>query len=487
MSILVLHNGQSEVFALKEKVPEIVLSDSYREGYSLIIRWGNTDGPDLERGVLNRKDALKELSTRSRVSEKLTINNLSPLALAGDIVILGGKRYGVFNKRYEITMCNYRLLRVVEVKEDKEKILKINDPYFGSSYQSVDPAPYSERVLRRACITARKALHALNLDFAQVRIEMDKRGRPYVSSINPTPALDKALVEAFSQEIREWAREEGRKRILISTNQGSETKISLGADPEFMLRNRITSEMVVASKFFPRQGHVGCDQRSVAGQKRLYPLAELRPDPKSNYRELFKEIESNMKQAVQMAPYNNVQFLGGSMPFPGYPVGGHIHFGGVKPSRAILKALDNYLALPLLLIENPESARRRRKKYGALGDFRVQAYGGFEYRTPASWLVSPKITKAVLALANLIIVNHTHLTKDFLASDSLTEDFYACKKVNVYRRINSIKDDLMNLPNYSYYEKDIDYIWQMIKAKKRWKEKVDFRKTWSLTIPSKIY
>lgn len=40
------------------------------------------------------------------------------------------------------------------------------------------------------------------------------------------------------------------------------------------------------------------------------------------------------------------------MPQPGFPLGGHLHFSGVALNGALLRALDNYLALPLALLED---------------------------------------------------------------------------------------------------------------------------------------
>ena len=62
----------------------------------------------------------------------------------------------------------------------------------------------------------------------------------------------------------------------------------------------------------------------------------------------------------------------------------------------LLRVLDNYLALPFILIED-QNTKLRRPRYGFLGDFRRKTHGGFEYRTLPSWIVSPRITKGVIA------------------------------------------------------------------------------------------
>ena len=52
----------------------------------------------------------------------------------------------------------------------------------------------------------------------------------------------------------------------------------LGADPEFMMQS-LEGQIVLASKYFPRFGSVGCDA-IWHGQNRSHkPLVELRPRP----------------------------------------------------------------------------------------------------------------------------------------------------------------------------------------------------------------
>ncbi len=68
--------------------------------------------------------------------------------------------------------------------------------------------------------------------------------------------------------------------------------------------------------------------------------------------------------------------------------GGHIHIGYDKPTTKvnllIVRALDIFISIPLLLME-PDN--RRKEMYGKAGAFRECSYG-VELRSPSNWWVS---------------------------------------------------------------------------------------------------
>src|SRR5690606_31866806 len=90
--------------------------------------------------------------------------------------------------------------------------------------------------------------------------------------------------------------------------------------------------------------------------------------------------------------------------------------------------LDNYLALPVLFLENPKSSRLRRPRYGFLGDWRSQPHGGFEYRTPGSWLISPQYAQAVLCLAKVVATDYPLLRRNVFLSLANQRAFYQADK-----------------------------------------------------------
>lgn len=171
------------------------------------------------------------------------------------------------------------------------------------------------------------------------------------------------------------------------------------------------------------------------------------------------------------------------MPFTRYPIGGHVHFGGVPLSGQLIRVLDNYLAVPLLMLEEPSTARRRRKKYGYLGDFRYKEHGGFEYRTPASWLVSPQVTKAVMCLAKVLASEYQFLTQDLFLHPSAQEAFIAANREYFAPHFARIWSDLSKTSTFKLYAAELQIIETMVKEQRTWNERVDIRRTWELPVP----
>ena len=97
------------------------------------------------------------------------------------------------------------------------------------------------------------------------------------------------------------------------------------------------------------------------------------------------------------------------MPFRGHPIGGHIHFSQIQLTTDLLHALDTYLAIPDLLVEGSHRSRRRRRRYGYLGEYRLEGHGGFEYRTLSSWITTIHRAQATLSLAKIIAVEYPRL------------------------------------------------------------------------------
>ena len=81
----------------------------------------------------------------------------------------------------------------------------------------------------------------------------------------------------------------------------------------------------------------------------------------------------------------------------------------------IIKLLDLLVGIPSVLLDNGESAVRRRSKYGKAGCFRPTPYG-VEYRTPSCfWIKAPELVSLIMGLARLawtLGVNDLH--KEFL-------------------------------------------------------------------------
>ncbi|MEX2103921.1 MAG: hypothetical protein WD907_01130, partial [Bacilli bacterium] len=256
-------------------------------------------------------------------------------------------------------------------------------------------------------------------------------------------------------------------------------EIVLGADPEFMLRNEC-GEMVLASDFFDTNGEVGCDATWAHGRDRNEkPIAELRPQPNSDPRQLVINLYKTMLRAVRKIDNANIDWLAGAMPLGRHRLGGHIHFSNVKLDSYLIRCLDNYLTLSLTLIEH-ENGPKRRPKYGFLGDCRRQFHGGFEYRTPASWLISPKATKGVFALSKLIVQNSKVLTQNPLESVDVQHAYYRGDKNKLLPHVTQLWSELTQLEGYKQYDEYLESFREMVLSMQPWDESLDIRKKWRL-------
>jgi hypothetical protein len=291
-----------------------------------------------------------------------------------------------------------------------------------------------------------------------------------VLNIDPSPVIRKKDLNSLVSKLE----------ALYYHNPSQEFKpIKLGADPEFMLFNSKSGKMVAASEFFPREGIVGCDNIRIPNRQQR-PVAEIRPSPELSPHILIDNIRHALKTANKMAPYRKVKWVAGSHPTGNYSIGGHIHFSNIKLSYAVLRALDNFVAIPIFLIENPITAGLRRKKYGAPGDFRTKNHGGFEYRTLASWLVSPDITRGVLCLAKIAVSHYGELNKNYFASLDAQKAFYRGDQEYFKPIFEDLWSKICQTDMYQQYVDELKIIHDMIIDNKRWNEKHDLCKTWEI-------
>jgi len=112
--------------------------------------------------------------------------------------------------------------------------------------------------------------------------------------------------------------------------------------------------------------------------------------------------------------------------------GGHIHMGisskylgsdspecrmakTEEGHIALIKLLDLLVGIPSVLLDNSESAIRRRSNYGKAGCFRPTPYG-VEYRTPSCfWIKAPELVSLIIGLARLAwTLGAYDLRKEFL-------------------------------------------------------------------------
>jgi hypothetical protein len=313
--------------------------------------------------------------------------------------------------------------------------------------------------------TAIRALYVTGLSSGVVKIGKLDDDSAIVLDIHPSPEA-----KATPQTPQDW----------------SETKLSftLGADIEFMLR--CDGDLIPASAFFPLEGSVGCDERQIEQDSGEYALAEIRPQQAETPHELIDNIRNLLTEASKMAPYANVEFLAGSMPFPGYQCGGHIHFG-LPLSLSLLQALDHYLAIPAAMIEEPRTGKRRRRtKHGGLGRYREKPYG-FEYLSLSSWIIEPELALALLCLAHLVAAHHHELPSDFAFDPSIQRAYYQGNQMILKKQWNTIKHRIMTTSTYNKYRKELSVLFERIEQGNPCKETDDIRKNWGLVLAEQAY
>lgn len=333
-----------------------------------------------------------------------------------------------------------------------------------------------DKVTTRASYLAVRALHSLGLDSGLVSIAMGQKGMLYVVDVSANPVLHGRLLDLFSRAVEQSiTRDEEFTRSGVGP-------FLLGTDVELMLRNQTSGKMVLASRYFSRSGKIGCDDRSVQFDGKRLPLLELRPDPDANPLILVARLAQLMSEASQSLNRRTVEWRAGSMPFRPYSIGGHIHFSGVPFSSHFVRVLDNYVGLPLMIVEDPKTAIQRRKRYGFYGDVRHKDYGGFEYRTPASFVVSPEMTSAALCLAYVVVVHQRELPVVDLYEKNLQHSFL---KSDVDALAPIAERNLLLLSRtstYARYREQIDPLLTMIRSGATWDESQDVRAAWGVPL-----
>lgn len=339
------------------------------------------------------------------------------------------------------------------------------------SFEKV-PLHHKAREVRKVQELSIRALYALGLDYGMIKCGIAQGNQVMVAHINPSPLASGEMQKAFVKSVEEYTNELTKGKMPLE-------QIQLGADPEFIVRSP-KGHLIIASKYLPFRGQVGCDAIWIGKNRSHKPLVEVRPDPTPDPRKLVIRIYEGLIQVGKKMNAVSGKWLAGALPHPGFPLGGHVHFSGIKPNFKVLRALDNYLALPFIVIEDQQNGRKRRSKYGFLGDYRRKDYGGFEYRTLPSWLVSPVLTKGTLALAKCIVVNYRTLPQNPLAAYELQQAYYDGDKSKVRAYVDELWEDLRDLDDYQRYQTYLEPFYRYLTSKRTWDENKDFRRVWRL-------
>lgn len=459
MRILLLHPSREFLRLIAPFIPHVTLKSRHPGGsWDVLIRWGVDSGSDAPF-TYNAAWALENLGTLGWVRSLLQVNGI-PYRSHGDTPARKAERAVA---RYRVHMVDLNVVAVYRIRRGAEVAVDLPSSPRGHTLTTL----------------ARRTLYALGLHFGAVDIVVDRRGKPAVVRVAPAPALEPPLIarygEALASSIRTLTHD-------LTTPAGERSaRILLGADPEFIVVRRHNHALRYASDLFPREGGVGYDRQSrVVQGRRRHPIAELRPKPAESPYALLANLQKELARAYRMAPDRNADWLAGAHPGPGCYTGGHIHFSGVQPSTFLLRALDTYLALPTLLIENPRGARARRPRYGSLGEFREKEHGGFEYRTLSSWITGMQRARATLCLAKLVAVEYPQLRQHLLRTPLSHLAFYQGQRAHFREHVDALWDDMRATPSYQEYSQDLERTRIWIHNRRQWRESVDLKRLWHI-------
>ncbi|MCR2802908.1 putative amidoligase domain-containing protein [Paenibacillus soyae] len=324
-----------------------------------------------------------------------------------------------------------------------------------------------EAAVRRAARAAVRALYALGLDIGEAEVALSDAGRAIV--LDARPRVSAAAAGSFAAWYAAAAEGGGRRPILI------------GADPEFALLTP-AGKLAPASRFFGEgaAGAAGADAM-VVGRRVIYPVAELRPAPAETPAALAANVRRLLARAAASIGDPSLRWVAGAMPLPGLALGGHIHISGAPLTGRLLRMLDSCAAYPLALVEDP-AGRGRRPRYGALGDYRPQPHGGFEYRTLPSWLVSPAAAKAAFAIALLCAREALRIPRLPAREERFAEAYYAGDRAELAGCLDGVYSAIAATESYPALSRYIEPLFDAARRGKTWDESVDIRGKWRMRL-----
>lgn len=420
----------------------------------VMIQWGAADVVDTDEDciILNSTRSIQAAADKNKMKRILALNGLSYSPV-------DDRTLDFSTQRYIIPIFHLEALAVYR------RQIGLNSKYEKEDINS------KSRSLKRLIREAIKSVYCLGLDFAVVTLAVQWGTTNHVVlEVDPAPVLTPETGELFANAIQHYA-DQCQNKVYKNI------QALLGMDPEFMLC-RADGKVVSAAQYLRREGRAGYDGIRVKG-KVVYPLVELRPKPSAEPRQLIIHLMHTMHIAAHRINNPQLNWIAGGMPKQGFCLGGHLHFSLIWLNSRLLRALDNYLALPLILIED-ESTRKRRPRYGFLGDFRHQFHGGFEYRTLPSWMVTPKVTKGVIALARVIADHYRDLKLTPLGNEQVQAWYYQGQKEPLLEVVKKLWTDLEKLQSYDQYRSYLEPLKRQIIDMKPWNEARDLRRLWRI-------
>ncbi|AYK08769.1 putative amidoligase domain-containing protein [Brevibacillus laterosporus] len=410
----------------------------------------------------NRESAIKHTHHREKMLAILKLHGM-PIQTYDGVIPM---------QTFEVHLFQHQVAAIYRIEERNVWILQ-EARTTGKTQKEEVSQKLDEIEKNRIISLAIRTIYALGLDYGKVLVGVHSPTRMRVLDCKAELPADVLLRERLQLFMKE--REQ---QILL--DQVAAPQVMLGADPEFALRDQ-SGNMAIASEYLPKNGVIGYDGVRLKTEllSHQHPLVEVRPEPSTEPETVFKNIYRALHLAQRRISDDSIIWLAGGMPFDGYPIGGHVHVSGTTLHFDLMRKLDTYLALPLCLLED-QGCMKRRPRYGFLGDVRAQAHGGFEYRTLPSWLVSPRITKGVLALTKVIAESQYLLKQDVSTDISMQLAYYRGEKEKLASLVKDLYLEINNLPLFQTYRKYITPFFHSIFMDGEWPCNQDMKLTWKL-------
>lgn len=469
MSIYVWHDGRPQLSPLLRKLNvQHGSSIDNQSEVKVILRWCGDDQALKSRRsmVLNHSYYTRRLHNEHKIQIILRLHAISyspPQRTSNSLLIKNHEPYYLIPVFLMESLALYQL--------DGDNSLSLRRDYTHPHTLHEIHTERKTSLLRRLERYAVRAVYAMGLDFACVYAQVQRSGKAVITRIDINPIQNEQVSDLYAQAINDY----GNKRMREAREQ---KPVVFGMDPEFLLRNS-QGKIVPASRYLPSKGGAGYDSATVLGRKHIHPLAELRPEPSDNVTILVNNLRRTMWIAATQITDHSLQWIAGGMPIQGLPLGGHLHMSGITLNSQLIRALDNYLALPLIMIEDT-STGGRRKKYGRLGDIRRPGHGGFEYRTLPSWIVSPSITKGVLALISLIVQHYEELSSRPLDHTDMLVAYTEGNKRILKPIVIQLWQQLEVTRGYTNHSLYLEPLKHSIMEQRTWNEQHDFRMVWRI-------
>jgi len=444
----VLHRNRTE---LAEKAREEGLMEGGFDGPiegDIIMQWDQyvTTHPALY--LLNRKEAVQQVADTAVCRRLLQLNGIPSMM----------EQSSNWTRKYYIALFQYEVMGVYLFQKPfwQKKAIPQRGIFVPKSKYTAE--------IRRAIRLAISALYAVGLDFGGVVVGVPSSRSLKIMHIEATPRETPLLVERYVRTFSRFCRQLSAQEEPV-----------LGTDIEFLLVDR-DGQLVPASQFFPYQGWAGYDAYRDPQNRAVHPIAELRPRPSRHPLQLYRNLYAAMKLAYKRVKDANLAWLAGNQPIAHLPIGGHLHFSQVPLHFLLIRVLDEYLALPFRILEDPRGVSRR-PRYGMLGDVRNKAHG-FEYRTLSSFIYTPKITLATFTLAKFLVQHHMKLPVGAFLRPEVLQAYYRGNGAELYSLAEEKMTLVESLPEFESIRQQVAPLFQRVREGAPMDEKQDIRPAW---------